>query len=550
MIHLLRVVSPIIGYLCLCGILVYPAAGQTTRVVTTVNDNGAGSLRQVILDAADGDRIAFDSGLQGQGISLTSGSILVDKDVEIIGPGSERMTLMATGAFRVLEFAPDITASISGIQITGGNVTGNGGGIWVGDRTVLTVLRVSVTGNEATDNGGGMYISPGAAVAVDSSLISRNKASGDLSPNGGGIYNASGTVLIENTIIEKNESDRGGGVWNTSNAVMAISTSWISENIAAVEGGGIYNNSKLTLERSTVSGNRAEVEAGGIRNRSGDTLTVSNSTISSNSAPITGGIVNFMGSTIRIYNSTIFGNASDESGAGMWNMENAEITLYSSIVAANIRGGNTNADMLDDAAGIRSEGFNWIGARTTFQALPTDRVGTPSMPLNPRLKPLVGFDDEWPSHVPEQNSLVIDQGDCSRSTFDVDQRGAPRVVDIATATNAADGCDIGATELSFLVFTETEDVDELPVSHEISPVYPNPFSSTATFTVAVPYNQHVNITLYDVLGKQVLVLHEGLLRTGGAHAFEIDASALPAGFYFYRVQGASFTESRSAIVVR
>ena len=533
-----------------CTAFIVPAHAQSTHLVTTTMDDGAGSLRQAIEEADNNDIISFDDAIHGQTIELTSGALVIDKNIVISGPGVDLMSVNAMGLFRVIEIGPDIDVEVEAIALIGGEVVGNGGGLFVGERASLTLLSVLLFANEATDNGGGLYVSPGASVSIHFSEIAGNKSSGDLSPNGGGIYNASGNVSVVDSIIRENESTRGGGVWNTSNATMNIDSSWITGNRANLEGGGIYNNSKLTLTRSTVSGNEADVEAGGIRNRSGDTLKVINSTVAGNSAPGTGGIVNFQGSTTLIYNSTIYGNTSDTPGAGIWNAENASVVLYSSIVAANIRDASVHSDILDDAAGVVSQGYNWIGARTTFQALPTDKVGTTESPINPRLMPLSLNDQGGPTHNPEEVSLIVDQGDCQRLALQFDQRGAARVIDVPGVANTGDGCDIGAVEFNTVNVSIEENFDKLPESLSISSAYPNPSFSKSIFNVTLPRDEHVTITLYNILGKQVQVLHTGPLTSRAAHVIEIDATTLPAGMYIYKVEGESFMESRPIVVIK
>ena len=383
-------IGPVTRYLALIALLLaisHPLLAQTAHVVTSINDDGPGSLRQLITDAMDGDDITFDPSLNDQTIELTSGPIVLNKNIDIESSSQDSITVQATGAFRVIEVLSDLEVRIIGLIIKGGNVVGNGGGVFIGERTNMNLINTEISNNQATDNGGGVFISPGANVALGGVTIADNKAIGDLSPNGGGVYNSSGFAIVIDAVIRNNESTRGGGIWNTSNADMRILTSWITDNTASLEGGGIYNNGALRLATSTVSGNEAGEEAGGIRNRSGNPIVILSSTISGNEAPRAGGIVNFMGGNMSIYNSTIFGNTSDEPGAGILNEEEANISLYSSIVAANIRSGNVHSDIQDNGGGIESEGYNWIGARTTFQALPTDQVGTPDSPISPAYCP-------------------------------------------------------------------------------------------------------------------------------------------------------------------
>ncbi len=73
--------------------------------------------------------------------------------------------------------------------------------------------------------------------------------------------------------------------------------------------------------------------------------------------------------------------------------------------------------------------------------------------------------------------------------------------------------------------------------------YPNPLSSTTTLGFSLPTAQHVKLAVYDMLGRQVATLIDGL-QQAGAQSVEFDASALPSGVYFYRLdaEGAQLAE--------
>ena len=61
-----------------------------TITVTNTNDSGPGSLRQALADANDGDTITF--AVTGT-IVLTSGGLVIDKNVTISGPGADRLSI-------------------------------------------------------------------------------------------------------------------------------------------------------------------------------------------------------------------------------------------------------------------------------------------------------------------------------------------------------------------------------------------------------------------------------------------------------------------------
>ena len=84
------------------------------------------------------------------------------------------------------------------------------------------------------------------------------------------------------------------------------------------DGGGIFNDGTLTVTNSTLSGNSAGW-GGGIANVSSGTVTVKDSTLSGNSASEDGGggIANING-TVTVKNSTLSDNSASEDGGGWY----------------------------------------------------------------------------------------------------------------------------------------------------------------------------------------------------------------------------------------
>ena len=60
----------------------------------------------------------------------------------------------------------------------------------------------------------------------------------------------------------------------------------------------------------------------------------------------------------------------------------------------------------------------------------------------------------------------------------------------------------------------------------------------------------MTVSLYDVRGRQVRVLHEGRVSGGGAERVEIEAAGLSSGTYAARVKGEGFAATRKVVVVR
>ncbi|MCH7637993.1 MAG: T9SS type A sorting domain-containing protein [Bacteroidetes bacterium] len=92
--------------------------------------------------------------------------------------------------------------------------------------------------------------------------------------------------------------------------------------------------------------------------------------------------------------------------------------------------------------------------------------------------------------------------------------------------------------------------DGLPGTHNLSAVYPNPFNPQARFTLEVAEQQNVNIAVFDALGRQVALLHDGTLGAGTIHEFRIDGANLPSGVYVVRAIGEHFTDVRQVTLIK
>src|SRR5579883_231363 len=94
--------------------------------VTNLNDDGSsGSLRAAIAGTQSGGTVDFAAGLKGV-ITLTSGELLIDKNLTVQGPGAVAVAINANKLSRVFEIARNVAVTISGLTITGGLLAGDG----------------------------------------------------------------------------------------------------------------------------------------------------------------------------------------------------------------------------------------------------------------------------------------------------------------------------------------------------------------------------------------------------------------------------------------
>lgn len=91
-----------ISTVCALTLAALGSVRADTLTVSTLDDSGAGSLRQAIADAAAGDTITFN--IKGR-IILTSGALTIGQDLVIQGPGPNKLKISGNHGSRVFVIA-------------------------------------------------------------------------------------------------------------------------------------------------------------------------------------------------------------------------------------------------------------------------------------------------------------------------------------------------------------------------------------------------------------------------------------------------------------
>ena len=97
--------------------------------------------------------------------------------------------------------------------------------------------------------------------------------------------------------------------------------------------------------------------------------------------------------------------------------------------------------------------------------------------------------------------------------------------------------------------TDVQAPNGLPRDISLSQNYPNPFNPSTVFRYSLSTQESVHLALYDVLGRRIATLFEGVSKAG-THEVRFDASRLAAGIYFYRLQTGHSVQSRKMTVVK
>ncbi len=89
----------------------------------------------------------------------------------------------------------------------------------------------------------------------------------------------------------------------------------------------------------------------------------------------------------------------------------------------------------------------------------------------------------------------------------------------------------------------------LPERYALRQNWPNPFNATTQIAYDVPRMGHVTLTVYDLLGREVMTLVDGV-QTAGSHYSIFDGSGLASGVYFYRLDSGDFVTSRKMVLLK
>lgn len=186
-------------------------------------------------------------------------------------------------------------------------------------------------------------------------------------------------------------------------------------------GGGISSVGTMTTINGTISNNLGAF-AGGIS--TGGTATITNTVVHNNRGTglepprrlepsIAGGILVSDATTVSITDSTISGNSASRGGGGIQNEPDGDVSVKNTIIANNTGSG-------DCFGPITSDGHNLARDDTCGLTSPGDLPNT-----NPRLGPLGFSGGPTRTHAPFAGSPAID-ADTNVGCLDTDQRGARR----------------------------------------------------------------------------------------------------------------------------
>lgn len=345
--------------------------------VTSIADNGTGSLRAAIAQSQSGDTIQFASNLANQTITLTSGEvdIPVGKNLIIDGAGASGLTISGNNASRIFHLESTsvnpTSLTIKNLTLANGYTDEFGGAIRTEHQGQLTVENSQFNNNVASLGGGAIFGAYQGTVTVSGSQFDSNTATAGNDERGGGAIATWGGIrtTVSDSEFTNNAGINGGAINNLAGELIIEGSSFINNSTTAATvatgqanpslrgyGGAVYsdrgsdiNNPTgiISITDSVFDGNKGRGEGGAAYLYSGnqDSVLLDSSTFKNNEVlALPGGNSGNGGAVVQmsnganqgftISNTSFANNIAASQGGGLWMMD-APTTITNSTFSGN-----------------------------------------------------------------------------------------------------------------------------------------------------------------------------------------------------------------------
>lgn len=338
---------------------------------------------------------------------------------------------------------------------------------------------------------------------------------------GGGILVAFSSPIIQNNIVYNNQcinpagvTSRGGGGMRIGDGYPQLYNNVIMNNTALYGAGVVLNYTGCVMKNNVICVNYGSNAYGAgsaiwVNSNFTRTKVIENNTIVYNSALAgTGGI--YAGGTITLRNNIIWGNTSPN---------NSQITGNAASTYCDVQGGYTGAGNLNIDPMFNDSSY------VLASSSPCVDKGDSSTIYNDPVDPNNNTLAQYPSRGGVRNDMGAYGGPLRR-----------------LLTNTVIGIHQEGSEVSS--------------KFSLLQNYPNPFNPNTTIRFQIKDSRFTELKIYDVTGREVNKLVSEELKPG-SYEVNFDASNLPSGVYFYRLDvgdnvnsGISFTDTRKMILIK
>jgi hypothetical protein len=162
----------------------------------------------------------------------------------------------------------------------------------------------------------------------------------------------------------------------------------------------------------------------------------------------------------------------------------------------------------------------------------------------------------FPAIFADESYLYLCRGDSGLQVLDIANPSEP--VAVAAWPSPASGLSVAGEyiylaggALMIVRFNPTGIEENSPIPHcfSLSQNYPNPFNAKTTIRYDLPCAAEVTVDIFDLLGRKVATLWDGI-RPAGDHHVTWEANGFTSGTYFYRIKAGEYVETKKMTLMK
>jgi len=114
---------------------------------------------------------------------------------------------------------------------------------------------------------------------------------------------------------------------------------------------------------------------------------------------------------------------------------------------------------------------------------------------------------------------------------------------------------VGLDDVKLTISTlDIESTDAIPKTFNLEQNFPNPFNPTTAIQYHIPFDSHVKLIIYDLLGHEVSTIVDEN-KVIGNHIIQWNGKdnlgqVVSGGIYFYKLQAGEFTRTRKMVLLK
>jgi hypothetical protein len=248
--------------------------------------------------------------------------------------------------------------------------------------------------------------------------------------------------------------------------------------------------------------------------------------------------------------------------------DNARVTVYVNDTTTRYLEVEVKAPIVELAAGGGSYTFveNWWAAKVRAPILYVNQIGAIAgrMSFNPatqKLSAIYGVFHKGTAHVVFVDSLgqILSEG----QSFPVSPLAEFQLQDTVVIPESAKTIEVriyntkdeligtlDSTNVLDLLTAVEEKTPDIASEYHLAQNYPNPFNPSTNISFSVAKTEYSKLSVYNLLGKQVAVLFDGIAEGQKENIVTFDASQFASGVYFYKLQTATWTDVRKMLLMK